>query len=803
MNKDMGRLIGLTCAAFFATAASADTPDANGKTTAMVNDSSRVYDIDEIVVTSRPKDAFNLRRQPISATSLSNQDLKNIGAKDLRDLSAFIPSFSMPNYGTRYTSSLYMRGFGSRVNNPAIGIYIDDMPVMCKSAYNSYFHDIARVDVLRGPQGTLYGQNTEGGLVKMYTKNPMCYEGTDIKLSCGTDFWRNVELGHFNKINDIVAFSVSAFYDGTNGFQRNTSTGERADRLNEGGGRFRLVLAPTARLAFDFTAGYQHVEQNGFAYGALDPKTGHTDAPSSNHAGRYRRDMANFGVTTKYETDRISMQSTTSYQYLHDNMLMDQDYTDIDYMHLKQKQLHNSVTEELTLKSKNTARWHWLFGLAGNYQWLRTTAPVYFGEATTNQLSDVIRKAMYNGILQGMMKQGLSQQMAEAIIQKKGGVNVETNLQVPETFRTPQFCLGIFHESNINITPDLVATIGLRYEYNHNKVDYDSKAEMMIKANVMGTEASNALTSKLVNATCSNASQLLPKIGLSYKIDRNNSVVYAVVSKGYRAGGYNIQMFSDILQSELMANYASASKGNYDVPHTGADYDNVNNTISYKPETSWNYELGGHFNLLGNALQIDLSLYYMQISNQQLSIMAGTYGFGRMMVNAGKSRSCGLELGLRGSALGNRLAWTLNYGYTNAEFTEYVDSVKTNGKYVTNNYKGKKVPYVPCHTIGAAADYRLVLPAGMIQTVTFGANATAQGRIYWDEANTYSQKLYAVVNAHVDVEIKNLVVSVWGRNLTDTRYNTFAMSSSATRQLKYFAQRGTPLQVGVDLKLHF
>ena len=803
MNKDMGRLIGLTCAAFFATAASADTPDANGKTTAMVNDSSRVYDIDEIVVTSRPKDAFNLRRQPISATSLSNQDLKNIGAKDLRDLSAFIPSFSMPNYGTRYTSSLYMRGFGSRVNNPAIGIYIDDMPVMCKSAYNSYFHDIARVDVLRGPQGTLYGQNTEGGLVKMYTKNPMCYEGTDIKLSCGTDFWRNVELGHFNKINDIVAFSVSAFYDGTNGFQRNTSTGERADRLNEGGGRFRLVLAPTARLAFDFTAGYQHVEQKGFAYGALDPKTGHTDAPSSNHAGRYRRDMANFGVTTKYETDRISMQSTTSYQYLHDNMLMDQDYTDIDYMHLKQKQLHNSVTEELTLKSKNTARWHWLFGLAGNYQWLRTTAPVYFGEATTNQLSDVIRKAMYNGILQGMMKQGLSQQMAEAIIQKKGGVNVETNLQVPETFRTPQFCLGIFHESNINITPDLVATIGLRYEYNHNKVDYDSKAEMMIKANVMGTEASNALTSKLVNATCSNASQLLPKIGLSYKIDRNNSVVYAVVSKGYRAGGYNIQMFSDILQSELMANYASASKGNYDVPHTGADYDNVNNTISYKPETSWNYELGGHFNLLGNALQIDLSLYYMQISNQQLSIMAGTYGFGRMMVNAGKSRSCGLELGLRGSALGNRLAWTLNYGYTNAEFTEYVDSVKTNGKYVTNNYKGKKVPYVPCHTIGAAADYRLVLPAGMIQAVTFGANATAQGRIYWDEANTYSQKLYAVVNAHVDVEIKNLVVSVWGRNLTDTRYNTFAMSSSATRQLKYFAQRGTPLQVGVDLKLHF
>ncbi len=803
MNKDMGRLLAVTCAALYAMASSAGTPHTNENATAIAADSSRVYDIDEIVVTNRPKDAFNLRRQPVSATSLSSHDLKNVGAKDLRDLSAFIPSFSMPNYGTRYTSSLYMRGFGSRVNNPAVGIYVDDIPVMCKSAYNSYFHDIARVDVLRGPQGTLYGQNTEGGLVKMYTKNPMYYEGTDIKVSCGTYFWRNAEFGHFHKIDDTMAFSVSAFYDGTNGFLRNSSTGERADRLNEAGGRLRLMLAPTVRLAFDVTADYQHVEQNGFAYGALDPETGRTEAPSSNHSGRYLRDIANAGVTTKYETARFYMQSTTSYQYLHDNMLMDQDYTNIDYMHLKQKQLHNTVTEELTLKSKTATRWRWLFGLAGNYQWLRTTAPVYFGEATTNQLSTVIQKAMYNGIVQGMINKGMSQQMAESIIQKAGGVSVETSLQVPETFRTPQFCFGIFHESNINITPRLVATIGLRYEYNHNKVDYDSKAEMKMKATVMGIEATNTLTSKLVNGVCSNASQLLPKIGLSYVLDKNNSLVYAVLSKGYRAGGYNIQMFSDILQSELMTNYASASKGDYDVPHTDSDYDRVNNTISYKPETSWNYELGGHFNLLGNALQMDFSLYYMRISNQQLSIMAGTYGFGRMMVNAGKSRSCGLELGLRGSAFGNRLAWALNYGYTNAEFVEYEDSVKVGGKYVTNNYKGKKVPYVPCHTIGAAADYRLVLPAGVIQAVTFGVNATAQGRIYWDEANTYSQKFYALVNAHVDAEIKNLTVSAWGRNLTDTRYNTFAMSSSATRQLKYFAQRGMPLQVGVDIKLHF
>ena len=152
------------------------------------SDSSKVQDLDEVIVISQPKESFRLRQQPISSTMFSALDIQNLDVHDLRELSVYVPSFTMPNYGSRYTSSMYVRGIGSRVNSPAVGIYIDGMPIVSKSAFNVHSYQLERVDILRGPQGTLYGQNTEGGLIRMYSRNPMNYQGTDLNLSVGNGF---------------------------------------------------------------------------------------------------------------------------------------------------------------------------------------------------------------------------------------------------------------------------------------------------------------------------------------------------------------------------------------------------------------------------------------------------------------------------------------------------------------------------------------------------------------------------------------------------------------------------------------
>ena len=155
-----------------------------------VLDTSRIFDIDEIVVVSQPKENYRLRMQALSSSSFSRNDMSSLKVNSLCDLSTYAPSFSMPDYGSRLTSSIYVRGIGSRINSPAIGLYVDGMPIIIKSALNFYTYQLERIDVLRGPQGTLYGQNTEGGLIRLYTSNPMSYNGTDVKLSIGSHFLR-------------------------------------------------------------------------------------------------------------------------------------------------------------------------------------------------------------------------------------------------------------------------------------------------------------------------------------------------------------------------------------------------------------------------------------------------------------------------------------------------------------------------------------------------------------------------------------------------------------------------------------
>lgn len=779
------------------------------ETETVVADTSRVYDLDEVVVVSQSKEYMKLRHQPMSSTVLTDNEIGSLGLRDLREISDYVPSFVMPNYGARFTSSIYVRGIGSRVNSPSMGIYVDDIPLMNKSAFNSHTWQLERVDVLRGPQGTLYGVNTEGGLVRQYTKSPLRHQGTDVSLGFGTHFYRNIEVAHYNKVNDQLAFSVAAFYDGTNGFWKNTLTDERADDMNEAGGRFRLIYQPTQRLSFDWISDYQYVRQKAYPYGILAPESGDvlTD-PNQNHQSKYKRNMFNSGLAVKYQGSGFDFHSNTSYQLLKDNLFMDNDYSDVDFVTVDQSQLSNALTQEFTIKSNNQSRWHWTSGVFGSYTWLKTTAPNTFGSAFSQMMGQQIGGMIYQQMLKSMAAR-MGEEAAAAAIQRAGGVNIGMSLFVPCVFRTPQFNLGIFHQSDIDLTDHLTATLGLRYDYTHAKIDYDTRGNSVMDFDIMGQAAKIVATSIFAHTEKANFNQLLPKFGLTYKFN-DGSNIYATVTKGYRAGGFNVQMFGDIIQSDVQSGLQgvmqSAMQSRQDIMivervPTEKVYASLLDGIKFKPEESWNYELGTHLNLFDNLIHADLSVYYMQIRNQQLSVFTEDYGYGRKMVNAGKSYSCGLEMTLRGSALSNHLGWSLGYGYTHAAFKDYTTKTSAKGDIV--DYKDNKVPFVPAHTLSAMVDYRLDINDSFIKSLTFGANMNAQGKIWWDEANTYSQKFYAVLGAHICADLNICKLNLWARNLTDTKYNTFAFSSKATGQEVFMAQRGNPFQMGFDLSFHF
>lgn len=782
-----------------------DTPDSNTLKKTSIADTTHIYDIDEVVVTTPQKDLHRLRKQPISSTTLSSLALLNSEANDLRDVALQVPSFVMPAYGTRYTSSIYIRGIGSRVNSPSIGMYVDDIPLVSKSAFNTHLYDIGRIDILRGPNGTLYGLNAEGGLIRIYTKSPSAYNGTEAKFGFGSFMQRNAEINHYSTFDGIGSLALSAFYSGQDGFQRNEGTGQRADKGNETGARIKFERRPNSHFDFKLIADWQHVAQNGFAYGALSDTDGIPADPETNRPNTYNRDVLSTGFSMRYKTGKTEFSSTTSYQHLSDRMSMDQDYTATDYLSLGQRQAMNAITEEITAKNATNATWKWVTGMFMSQQWLRTNGPVGFGEGITTPIGKAIESAIYNGMLKKMTAPkedgtpGMPEAVAKALIEKRGGVSVsEVTMDAPGLFHSPQFNAAIFHESTISLGNRAYLTLGLRYDMQHVSIDYDTYATMAITASVMGTTASNHLRSRLANGSKDTFSQFLPKVGLSLGLGEADGTgnwrlgnVYASASKGYRAGGFNIQMFSDIMQTELMANRTKAMSGDYDIPHTAADYANVNATIAYKPETNWNYEVGAHLNLMDNALSLDAAVYLMTIRNQQLSVMAGNYGYGRMMVNAGRSISTGLELALRGTLMNGTLAWNATYGYTHAEFRRYTDG--------DHDYRGKRVPYVPSHTMSANADYTIACGGKAVRRIIVGMGMSGQGDIYWDEGNTFKQDFYAIMNAHIRVELNHVYINLWGKNLSDTRYCTFALDSAASGTTRRFGQRGTPISMGIDL----
>lgn len=804
-------------------------------------DSSKVVDLDEVVVVSQPKEQVRLRLQPVSSNVFGSEQLQQFHIHDLSQLSQYVPSFVMPAYGSRLTSSMYVRGIGSRINNPAVGVYYDNIPLMSKAAFNNHFYMLDRVDILRGPQGSLYGQNTEGGMVRIYSKNPMNYQGTDIRLGIGTGLYRNVEVAHHHRPSEKLAFTVAGFYSGLKGFINNDNFSEKNDKSNEAGGKLRLIWSPSKKLKFDWTADYQYVNQNGFGYGeantVLDswametgsPKMDNVKDPATTIMNGYKRNMLNTGLSIGYETDRLLFTSTTSYQYLKDAMLMDQDYMTPDYLQLHQNQKMNAVTQEFVLRSNNKglirqifpSRWQHTTGLFGSYQWLRTDAPVYFGDgitgpignAITNAMRNAMKQSMYPRMYQQMLEQMMAQGMPEAMAAKQAetaataavqktldGISMSAEMAVPESFKTPSLNFAVFHESNLLLTDRLKLTLGLRFNVDKVKIEYDALAYMNMTGGTAERQATYHLTSHVVDSRQKTYTQLLPKIGITYTFDEQIGNVYALVSKGYRAGGYNIQMFSDVLQTELNAHQQDAMRGDYDVEHTAQDYDNINETISYKPEESWNYEVGTHMNLFDNQVHFDLALFYMQIRNQQLSIMEPNSNYGRIMVNAGKSHSCGVEATLRGKAFDNALDWGVTYAFTNAKFDEYNANTMNVSSHGTGyeplvSYKDNYVPFVPQHTLSAMVDWH-------IGKFTIGANMNGQGKTWWDEANTYAQKFYAVAGAHADYDFGPVLVSLWGRNLTNTHYNTFAIQSSAAGGTRYFAQRANPIQLGLDVSIH-
>jgi len=790
-------------------------------------DSLKVVDIEEVVVIATPKENKKLRELPAATTVLSQKDMQANQVNSVKNLTGIVPNLFIPDYGSKLTTSIYIRGIGSRINTPSVGLYVDNIPYIDKSAFDFNYADIERIDILRGPQGTLYGRNTMGGLIKVHTKSPFTYQGTDIRMGAATYNNYNVSLTHYHRISDRFAFSTGGFYEHTGGFFENSArNNEKVDKSNAGGGRFRGIYMPTSNLKIDMALSYEYSDQGGYPYyytgitpsaiaeakkdkkEITEDRADYIGKISYNDRSSYYRGLLNAGVNIEYQAQNFILSAVTGYQNLKDRMFLDQDFTERDIFNIEQKQRSNTISEEIILKAKPGKRWQWATGAFGFYQWLHTTGPVLFKEEGVKTMIE----DNANNAFAAMEGKGPTMRMTLH----------NPTLSVGGTFDTPTLSGALYHESTFNdlFTEGLSFTAGLRLDYEkismkYNSVstpvdfDFDLKMGPMMSLSDHNMKAPTSFVGKL----STDYLQLLPKFAIQYEWNKRNNI-YATVAKGYRSGGYNIQMFSDLSQTEMsrsMMNAIMESPNLGKHPQYGAVFEqmlgsripnepDVKKSTTYKPEYSWNYELGSHLTLWEGKLWADLAVFYMDTRDQQISQFAAS-GLGRVTINAGKSHSYGAEASLRASVT-NELSLNASYGYTYATFTDYIinEADKDGNLTVKADYNGKYVPFVPKHTLNIGGEYAITCSSRSIfDRVVFQANYNAAGRIYWTEQNDVSQAFYGTLNWRANFEKGNAMISFWARNFLDKDYAAFYFETMN----KGFMQKGRPVQFGIDLRCRF
>ena len=187
-----------------------------------------VYALDEVSVTAI-KTGGELLYAPVAVTVVDADEARRLGIVSMKNVSALSPNLYIPEYGSRMTSSIYMRGIGARIDQPAVGLNVDNVPFLNKDAFDFDITDIERIEVLRGPQSAMYGRNTMAGLINITTTSPLRFQGVRILAEAATgNSYRGAVSGFF-KISRRLGMSRSGQYNCFGGYVTNLYDGTKAD----------------------------------------------------------------------------------------------------------------------------------------------------------------------------------------------------------------------------------------------------------------------------------------------------------------------------------------------------------------------------------------------------------------------------------------------------------------------------------------------------------------------------------------------------------------------------------------------
>ena len=721
-------------------------------------------DTGQIFVTARRTEEL-LQRVPSSVSAFNERALDRIQAPDLTGLQGAVPNLNIvQGRGSSDATNIYIRGIGQpdalQTFDPAVGVYVDDVYYSRIRGTQLDILDVDHIEVLRGPQGTLYGKNTIGGAIKYITRKPGRTFRADTSFTLGTYGDLEGRVDASGPVSDALALGVAFIHSEHSGYVKDPTLNQRYNDKNTTGGRAALAFTPSSRLRIDLTADDTREDAAlnvGRPLNNLTTFSGTTLVVSNavgsapyDWTGRTTRGLPNstktrhygFAGTLTYDlSDGLTFKSITAYRNL-----KTRDFIDIDASQYQVGDVfvgvnQHQVSQEFQLNYSGPR----LKGVAGLY---------YLKEHMTSDqdafANDLLGPLFFNS---GFLR------------------------TINDRLTTKSY--AAYANASYEIAPAVRLSGGIRY--THETKDYWRT-----------TSAFFALlpvfNSTFVYAPAQGKwDDWSPTVSVDWQVDKS-TMLYARVAKGFKSGGFNGR-----------ANDAASA-------------------TEYKPETVWSYE-AGFKTTLTNQLRLDGAIFDNEYKDFQARISANAGqldGFPSpvlSVVNAGKMRIRGAELEASWTPTPQVLLDT-QIGYLDAKYIDFFDAR------FPNNSRAFQTPAFSPHwtmrygaqysvplegnsggiTIGGQARYRSRQALAVDNTLIVYKNFADRGTGTTTPVEGLFQDSYWLFDARIVWESpsKKLAIGVYGNNLFNKAYKTDAQEFSSVgniRTVYYGAPRTVMLRL--------
>lgn len=718
-----------------------------------------------IIVTARRREE-RLIDVPVAVTAFAQEDVQRLQAVDLSGLQAAAPNLNLvQGRGSAASANIFIRGLGQpdalQTFDPAVGIYVDGVYLSRIQGALLNLFDVERIEVLRGPQGTLYGKNTTGGAISIVSRKPDLDAVSARGSAMYGSFDQVVLNGYVSAplVQDRVALSLAGQWDKRDGLVTDPLTDREYNDRDSLTFRGILRAEPTDdievivsgdynRQRTELTLGYPTTPlfQTDFALGAVqlvpaEPYGDYDFQASTSFTGDEGQTLDHWGVnlTANWQlSDAITLTSITSWRKLDPDLFIDIDATEVElgdvFVGIDQRQF----SQELQLKW-DTDRFSGVFGL------------FYLNENIASR-----QEAFADDLFA----------FAGAPITFLRTIDDEQNTK----------SYAAFGQATYDLTDQFSITAGLRYTYEERTYD---RFTTTVSNNPLLTGLDFSFPGDLPapfdNDGTADFDAFTPSITLAFK-PSENSQIYASASRGFKSGGFNGRANS-------LNDLTLVVDGTPQLVTT------------FEPETVWTYEGGAKATFLGGRIYLAGSVFYSDFRNFQARVGGGAVA-AFPVLNAGQLSIWGAELETVVKPTNN---WTVrtSLGYLDAQYDEFNDGRRP--PTFSCNPTGTRITcepaFAPPLTFAVSTDYRI--PLGDLGSFTFGGDARFVDEHFLSVDNRPGlvEPGYWLTNAFVRFDDASNRFYVQGgvKNLFDEIYRTDGQefSSVGNIQTVYFGDPRT------------